>query len=81
MDDNLRAMFDEMDATSDGLRAQTNRVEQILFALYEEVEDPLGEGEELVGILTDAAHDLHALAGIVAMLSAQLTDIGKEILR
>lgn len=81
MNENLRAMFDTMDETRDGLRSHTNRVEQILFALYEEVEDPLGDGEELVGILTDAAHDLRTLAFVVEMLSAQLTDIGKEILR
>lgn len=81
MEENLRAMFDMMDETTDGLRAQTMRVEQILWALYEEAEDPSDDSGEMVGMLTDASHDLNALKSIVEMLQAQVTDIGKEILR
>lgn len=81
VNDNLRTVFDGIDDASDELRNRTAKVEQTLWALYEEAEDPSDDRNELIGLLNDSANYLNSLKSTVDLLRLLVFDAAKEVLR
>lgn len=79
MDDNLRLMMDACNDLMESTRSQVWKLEQVLFALYEEAEDD-PNSDEIPSILSDASkHAKHAQNGVLC-LRDYITDIAKELL-
>ncbi|HEY7825047.1 MAG TPA: hypothetical protein VIG24_19560 [Acidimicrobiia bacterium] len=79
MNENLRTVLDASDDLLDDIRRQTSKLDIVMSALYEQVEDD-PDDEELPGMLRDASeHATNALAGLMAFRD-YLADIAKEIL-
>ena len=79
MNDNLRMMLDASDDLLDTLRGEQAKLEQVMFALYEEIEDN-PESSEVAPMLTDANKYAKAAEGTLAALRDYITDIGRELL-
>jgi len=79
MDDNLRLMLDASDDLLDDIQRQTTKLDIVMSALYEQVEDDPVD-PEVPGMLRDAAdHAKNAIGGLMAFRD-YLTDIAKELL-
>jgi hypothetical protein len=79
MDDNLRLMMDSANDLMESTRSQLWKLEQTLFALYEEAEDD-PNSEEIPRLLSDASqHAKHSQNGLLC-LRDYITDIAKELL-
>ena len=79
MNDNLRMMLDASDDLLDTLRGEHAKLEQVMFALYEEIEDN-PESSEVAPMLTDANNYAKAAEGTLVALRDYITDIGRELL-
>jgi len=79
MNDNLRMMLDASNDLLDTLRGEQAKLEQVMFALYEEIEDN-PESSEVAPMLADANKYAKAAEGTLAALRDYITDIGRELL-
>jgi len=79
MDDNVRLMMDAADDVLDGIRKETQRLDIVMFALFEQAgEDTVDP--EIPGMLTDAANHAKAATEGLSALRDYITDIAREIL-
>ena len=79
MDDDLRLMLDASSDLLDDILRKTTKLDRVMSAFYEQVEDDPVD-PEIPGMLRDAAeHAKDAMGGLMAFRD-YLTDIAKEIL-
>lgn len=79
MNDGLRELLDTTDDLLTSLRAKNAKLEQVMFALYEEIEDN-PESSEVGPMLADANNYAKAAEGTLVAVRDYITDIGRELL-
>jgi len=79
MNDGLRELLDTTDDLLTSLRAKNAKLEQVMFALYEEIEDN-PESSEVATMLADANNYAKAAEGTLVAVRDYITDIGRELL-
>jgi len=79
MNDGLRELLDTTDDLLTSLRAKNAKLEQVMFALYEEIE---GQPGVVRGwpMLADANNYAKAAEGTLVAVRDYITDIGRELL-
>ena len=79
MDENLRMMLDASDDVLNDLLVQHAKLQQVMFALCEEIEDDR-DGYEIAPMLADANKYAKQCERTIAAVRDYITDIGRELL-
>lgn len=79
MDENLRAMLDNLEDLITTMRISMMKFEQTAYALFEEI-DYEGVTEDATAMLIDAGKSGLELSQLLASGRAMLSDIAKEVL-